>query len=217
MDMQMPVMDGVTATQEMRKVTALAQMPIVAMTANAMEQDRRKCLDAGMNDFLVKPIDQEAMWTMLARWIQPERIHRGDHPATVEAPPAAAAVDDGVPRDIDGLDTALGLSRMLNKRPLYLAMLHRWCAGQRSVAADIRRALESADRTTAERLAHTTKAVSGSIGAVRVQAQAEAVETALREGHDPAQTDAVLALLEAEVGSLVSALDARLAGSKVAG
>src|SRR6185369_4357869 len=61
MDMQMPVMDGVAATREMRKHERLANLPIVAMTANAMEQDRRRCMDAGMNDFLVKPIDPQDM------------------------------------------------------------------------------------------------------------------------------------------------------------
>lgn len=71
MDMQMPVMDGITATRELRKIERLTNLPIVAMTANAMEQDRRKCMDAGMNDFLVKPIDPPEMWAMLLRWVKP--------------------------------------------------------------------------------------------------------------------------------------------------
>lgn len=67
MDMQMPVMDGVTATIEIRKCARLGKLPVVAMTANAMEQDRRRCLECGMNDFLVKPIDPDAMWAILLR------------------------------------------------------------------------------------------------------------------------------------------------------
>ena len=71
MDMQMPVMDGVTATREVRKLDQFRQLPIVAMTANAMKQDRHRCLDAGMNDFLVKPIDPENLFSILLRWAVP--------------------------------------------------------------------------------------------------------------------------------------------------
>jgi two-component system sensor histidine kinase/response regulator len=68
MDMQMPVMDGVTATRAIRNLPQLRSMPVVAMTANAMEKDRLRCLDAGMNDFLSKPIDPEELWRVLLRW-----------------------------------------------------------------------------------------------------------------------------------------------------
>ena len=71
MDMQMPVMDGLTATREIRKRPALASLPIVAMTANAMGSDRQACLDAGMNDFVPKPIDPDHLQAVLERWIQP--------------------------------------------------------------------------------------------------------------------------------------------------
>ena len=71
MDMQMAVMDGITATREIRKLQRLKHLPIVAMTANAMERDRRKCLDAGMNDFLGKPLDQQDLLGILLRWIRP--------------------------------------------------------------------------------------------------------------------------------------------------
>jgi two-component system, sensor histidine kinase and response regulator len=68
MDMQMPVMDGVQATLEIRKLGRLNTLPIVAMTANAMEQDRRRCMDAGMNDFVSKPFEPEELWRVLLRW-----------------------------------------------------------------------------------------------------------------------------------------------------
>jgi len=68
MDMQMPVMDGVQATIEIRKLGRFEALPIVAMTANAMEQDRQRCLSAGMNDFISKPIDPEELWRVLLRW-----------------------------------------------------------------------------------------------------------------------------------------------------
>jgi two-component system sensor histidine kinase/response regulator len=71
MDMQMPVMDGITATREIRKIGRLARLPIIAMTANAMEQDRRKCLEAGMNGHVAKPIDPDELWSALLRFVAP--------------------------------------------------------------------------------------------------------------------------------------------------
>jgi two-component system sensor histidine kinase/response regulator len=204
MDMQMPVMDGVTATHHIRAQKHFDTMPVVAMTANAMEQDRRKCMDAGMNDFLVKPIDPEEMWDILLRWIRPRRI---EAPAQPVAAPATAPAD-GIPRDIAGLDSALGLKRMMNKKPLYLAMLKRYVAGQRDAMRELRGALGAQDIETAERLAHTAKAVSGNVGATRVQEMAGRLELALREGR-PA--DALVDALEGEVLPLVEALEAQLA------
>jgi two-component system, sensor histidine kinase and response regulator len=69
MDMQMPVMDGLTATVEMRKHPALTGLPVVAMTANVMPEDRRRCLAAGMNDFVSKPIMPEALSEVLQKWV----------------------------------------------------------------------------------------------------------------------------------------------------
>ena len=71
MDMQMPVMDGVSATLEIRRNPAFASLPVVAMTASAMQADRERCIEAGMNDYIVKPIDPDALWAALLRWVKP--------------------------------------------------------------------------------------------------------------------------------------------------
>src|SRR3569623_1751438 len=91
MDMQMHVMDGVTATKCVRSLKRFDSLPIIAMTANAMEQDRRKCIDAGMNDFLIKPIDPEDMWGMLLRWVRASRIKGSPAPAGAAEPASASA------------------------------------------------------------------------------------------------------------------------------
>jgi two-component system sensor histidine kinase/response regulator len=198
MDMQMPVMDGLKATQLLRATGHLDTLPVIAMTANAMEQDRRRCLDAGMNDFLVKPIEPEDLWKMLLRWLRP-RVEDA-------APPAA---DENIPRDIQGLDTELGLQRLLNKKPLYLEMLMRYAAGQREAIGKLRSAMAAHDFAAAQAIVHTTKAVSGTIGATVVQEKAARLDAALREGG--AGTDVLfesLESLEAEMLPLLDALDA---------
>ena len=222
MDMQMPVMDGVEATRELRKVARLAQLPIVAMTANAMEQDRRKCMDAGMNDFLVKPIDPADLWAVLLRWVRPAARTPAAPAAPAPATPAKASAAKApggpadLPRGIPGLDTALGLSRMLGKKPLYLAMLRRYAAGQKDAASQIRQALAAGDKATAERLAHTLKGVSGNVGAVNVQDRAAAVELAIRNGQAAAEVEAHLQCLEPPLAELVQGLQEQLPAEAVA-
>jgi CheY-like chemotaxis protein len=70
MDMQMPVMDGVTATREIRRLTSQSNVPIVAMTANVMQEDRQRCFDAGMVDFVTKPIDPDQLLAVLLKWAE---------------------------------------------------------------------------------------------------------------------------------------------------
>jgi CheY-like chemotaxis protein len=213
MDMQMPVMDGVTATREIRKLPAFANLPIVAMTANAMEQDRRKCTDAGMNDFLVKPIDPQEMFSILLRWCRQTRAVAAavtppqQQEAAKLAPATALEPFDG----IEGLDTALGLSRMMGKKSLYAAMLRRYLAGQQLVIAEIRQALAAGDLATAERVAHTTKAVSGNVGATTIQDRAAALEAAIGDHGAPAELARHLDDLEAPLARLLANLAERFA------
>jgi two-component system sensor histidine kinase/response regulator len=201
-------MDGVSATREMRKLKQLEHLPIVAMTANAMEQDRRKCMDAGMTDYLVKPIDPRDMQAILLRWIRPRSSGAAEaNPRVEQAGAAGPLLDAQLPESIEGLDTKLGLSRMMGKKSLYLAMLRRYAAGQEPVAGEIRQALAAGDRPRAERLAHTTKAVSGTIGATLVQDRAAALELAIREGCGAPDLDRLLEQLETPLRALVPALD----------
>jgi two-component system sensor histidine kinase/response regulator len=221
MDMQMPVMDGVTATRQIRKIGWLARLPIVAMTANAMEQDRRRCIEAGMNDAVIKPIDPQGLWDMLLRWVS---LHE-TAPAADPGPPsgtqrASAKPDtssvDGLPQDIAGLDAPLGLSRMLGKKSLYVAMLRRYATGQKGVCEQIHQALAMGDMPTAERLAHTTKGVSGNVGATGIQNLAGALEQSLKEYQPPLDVQQRLRELEGPLAALVEALEYQLGAEQPA-
>jgi len=186
MDMQMPVMDGVSATEEIRKNTAWKDLPIVAMTANAMMQDKARCLAAGMNDHVAKPIDPDELFGTLLKWIKPRAtaVSAPTHQSINSNPPAKATSDPlaiQLPA-IKGVDIQLGLKRVLGKVPAYLSMLRKYLESQPTLPTELRQALANKDRVTAERLAHTAKAVNGNIGASDLQVQAEALEQLCHSG-----------------------------------
>ncbi len=178
MDMQMPVMDGVTATIEMRKNTNFDAVPIVAMTANARAEDKERCLNAGMQDYISKPIDPEKLFNVLLKWIKPRdgvgEIIESEQKNDAEK--SAPEINLNNLLRIEHLDVELGLQRVLGNRTLYLTILRKYINGQDTVADEIRTALNAADYSTAERLAHTIKGVSGNIGAVLLQSTAAELE-----------------------------------------
>ncbi|WP_298924838.1 PAS domain S-box protein [uncultured Ramlibacter sp.] len=207
MDMQMPVMDGLTATIALRKLHAHANLPVVAMTANVMQRDRDRCLNAGMNDFITKPIDPDQLCKTLLQWLKPMTSA-----AATPAPalPAAPAVTAAGLQAVPGLDMATGLRRMMGKMPLYLAMLRLYVNGQRGCAAQVRAALDTGDWATAERLAHTNAGVSGNIGATALTSLATALEAAIRAQQPRANIDGHLERFGQALASLVDALEAAL-------
>jgi CheY-like chemotaxis protein len=173
MDVQMPVMDGLAATRELRGETRFAALPIIAMTANAMAEDRDRCLSAGMNDYIAKPIDPDAMFAVLRRYYS-------GGPETVEPPAAEKAPSEkSKPLMIEGIDTEGGLRRVVGNRNLYMDLLRRFSEGQRGFDSRIKEAFDGGDLRTAERLAHTLKGVAGNIGAGEVQALAGELEACI--------------------------------------
>ena len=209
MDMQMPVLSGVDATLEIRKDERFQDLAIVAMTANAQQGDRDRCLAAGMNDHVAKPIEPEDLWKALLKWIKPRQSPANPVMAMPQAMPQMPAELD-LPADIAGLDMTAGLRRALGKRPLYLSLLRKFEAGQKATAATILAMLNVDDWQTAERLAHTLKAVCGNIGACSLQQQAESLETAIREHRPRAEVDLLLDQIRVPLDSLITELQQRL-------
>ncbi|MBT9586278.1 response regulator [bacterium] len=204
MDMQMPVLDGVAATLEIRKDPRFQNLPIVAMTANAMQQDRERCAEAGMNGHVAKPIEPDDLFRALLQWIKPRLTA-----APAQAESAAAARTAELP-PIAGLDIQLGLRRVLGKMPLYLKMLSKFVSNQQGAAGEVRRALEQNDRATAERTAHSSKGVCGNIGASALQKLAEEVEKAVAGGAARETVEQKLLPFEAALGQLIHDIQAAL-------
>jgi two-component system sensor histidine kinase/response regulator len=193
MDMQMPLMDGLTATREIRKRLRFLELPIVAMTANVMAAEREKCLEAGMNDHVGKPIDPASLFAVLGKWIRPKSAP-AETPPPARRPGAAAGPLDARLPDIEGLDSELGLARAAGRKALYLSLLRKFAAGQADAPGRLQAALAAGEKATAQRIAHTAKGLAGTIGATALQEQAEALEAAIR-GAAPASE--IAALLEA--------------------
>ena len=234
MDMQMPVMDGVTATVEIRKQDAFRELPIIAMTANVMAADIERCRAAGMNDHIGKPIDPDELFGKLKKWIRPRpgrtapedvtallQADREPSPALSSAaagklpaalaPPATKKTPDELP-EIPGLDAAQGLKRVLGKKDFYFKVLGMFLTNQVDAPAQIRQSLESGDYGTAERLAHTAKGVSGNIGAVELQELAAKVEKAVKDGEGREAVEELLAPFAEAHALLISRLREFLPG-----
>ena len=206
MDCQMPVMDGYTATRELRKNPAFKDLPIIAMTANAMEGDRQKVLDAGMWDHIPKPINVGKMFTTMARWIKPSGI------GSAASAASRALLDTtgvaGTLQDLYGIDIQAGLATTMNNDTLYRRMLLMFRDRQGAFAELFARAQEDADITSAERCAHTLKGTAGNIGAHGVQEAAGQLEQACREHASPAQIEVLLSQTLAELAPVIEALQA---------
>jgi two-component system sensor histidine kinase/response regulator len=210
MDMQMPVMDGLTCTRELRRMEAHKSLPVIAMTANARATDRQACLDAGMVDFVSKPIEPEELWRALLRWapvkIRPQPI---TGPVAESTEPESQAV-----LHIAGLDVGQGLRRAIGNIPLYLSLLRKFSAGQRLVPQQISQAIDSKDWARAELLAHTLKGVAGNIGAHAIQHAAADLENAVAEQSE-GLCRAQLMRLSEQLNPLLDQLDAQLGAQSI--
>jgi two-component system sensor histidine kinase/response regulator len=207
MDMQMPVMDGLTATRTIRQQAHLTRLPIVAMTANAMESDRQRCIEAGMDDYLAKPIEPEALWAMLRKWIAPRIRLRSMPPAVAEV------VKPALPEGIDGLDVQLGLQRTQGNAKLYLSLLRHFANSEADFGTRLEAAMSQSKTLDAERLVHTLKGNAGTLGAIPLQQSAARLNSLLLQHavyDDPAVRDATEDMIH-QLGALLVALSAWLA------
>ena len=201
MDIHMPEMDGYTATRAIRALAHPARgLPILAMTANAMPEDRRRCLEAGMNDHLAKPIDQALLFAALARWTRRGATTPVIEPAEISGLPA-----------IEGFDLAGALRRLGGNSALWLRLARRFLEDEATSGAIASR-LGTGAHEDAQRLAHSLKSVAGSLGVDALQEAAGRLEQAFETAADTAEVLAELQLVEAQVRQQLAAAIPRLDG-----
>jgi signal transduction histidine kinase/CheY-like chemotaxis protein/HPt (histidine-containing phosphotransfer) domain-containing protein len=205
MDLQMPVMDGLTATRAIRMRGDCAELPIIAMTAHTMAHERQKCIAAGMNDHIGKPFNEAGFFRVLAKWIP--RSKQQLQAAIVPRPIS----NNGLPL-LTGVDTVAGLALLMGDEARYRHWLTDFVAEAPEAMKQIRLALDAGNATPASLVAHTLKGRMGLLGMTGLHVIAAALEAAI-EGAVMAtalaNTQASQLLLDLERGVAVMCAEIR--------
>jgi signal transduction histidine kinase/CheY-like chemotaxis protein/HPt (histidine-containing phosphotransfer) domain-containing protein len=176
MDVQMPDVDGYEVTRRIRAQAAHAGLPVIAMTAYAMERDRQRCLEAGMNDFITKPLEPAELFSVLSRWL-----------ASTQAQPTAAAQKPSAGAAQLHVDIEDGRRRCLGRQDLYNRIAERFVSSRGADAAQLLAAAEQNDTQTLLLIAHTTASTAGTLGARALSEIGRQLQSAVLEGADATQ------------------------------
>jgi two-component system sensor histidine kinase/response regulator len=210
MDLQMPKMDGYQATRKIRSDPRFASFPIIAMTAHATIEERQKCLEAGMNGHVSKPIDPSSLFETLERFVSPTMK---DLTVPSQEPAQAAVAEADELPDVPGLNAADGLRRVAGNKKLYRKLLRQFSTTEADAPQRIASALAENDRALAERMAHTVKGVAGNIGASAVQNAAASLEKAIAGSAPPTEIEVWRLWLEESLAHLIHGMKAALEGA----
>jgi two-component system sensor histidine kinase/response regulator len=218
MDLQMPQLDGFDATRALRALPGGDHLPVLAMTANAFEEDRQACLAAGMNDFVPKPVDPKVLYATLLRWLPRRELSVGSGfgaPKPEAAAPAPAWVHDDATgplsnwlAGVQGLDMRRGLDALRGDLPAYLLLLQRLTPSHGHDAELITEHVAAERWKEAQRLTHRLKGAAGALGATALQQAAAALEQGLRQQPGAVDLGALLLALHQESRTLFAALSA---------
>ena len=210
MDLQMPVMDGFSATKEIRTHSKFNKLPVIAMTADAMSGTKEKCLEAGMNDFVTKPIDPDEVFGALVKWINPNTI-KIDNTLTEKNPGIENSETENISiPEINGIDIELGLSRVGGNKKLYFNLLKKFHNNNMDFKQQLISSLRNNDAELSERIVHTLKGVAGNLGMVELYDSAKILEENIKKDLNavtPPQIDQVEEKLSKILNQLKSKID----------
>ncbi|MBQ5950296.1 hybrid sensor histidine kinase/response regulator [Massilia sp. ST3] len=206
MDIQMPELDGLSATREIRRHPRLRELPIVAMTAHALPSDRAKSLAAGMNDHVTKPIDPDLLFCTLLKWIDPARLQgRALPPAAPTAASESAAREPvGSLPPVPGIDWRQALDNVDGQRSRLEKRAGSFVREYAGAPRILREALSGGDHVRLQSLAHNLKSSAAYVGAFELSAAANRLEQDLRAGQ--------FGRLSVQVPGLVASTETVLAG-----
>ena len=182
MDVQMPVMDGYEATKHIRRMERFDNIPIIAMTAHAMVEERQRCLDVGMNDHISKPIEMDKVVQLLAQWATPQ-VNLQQKQEQTEPEEETLKPGELDLRTLEGIDSQKALARLGNNKRLYYKLLRQFYDFHGNLAQEFYDTRSQGDYEGAKRIAHTLKGLAGAIGAADLASDASFLEAAF-DGED---------------------------------
>ena len=218
MDMQMPEMDGVEATRAIRKLSAHAATPILALTANAFAEDRHACLEAGMNDVLTKPVEPALLYEALVRWLPAVSLPRVAPLATTAVTASTSGLEAF--RNKPGIDVDRGLLFLNGRTDHYLKLLRQFVKSHGDDMTSLHEHVSAGDRAAARLVAHSLKGAAATLGLLAIADSAARLELALKN-ETPLDQDfdairQISAALAAALGDLLAATRSPHAGVETA-
>ncbi|SJN59460.1 Signal transduction histidine-protein kinase BarA [Vibrio ruber DSM 16370] len=205
MDLQMPVMDGYEASERIRSNPAYDDIPLIAMTAHAMVEERERCFGLGMNDHISKPIDPSILLSTIQKWCHT------DKPAAVDSSPEQprlALTHSGSSQleKLSFLDYHNGLMRVAGNKQLYLRLLSQLIDKEHNIVPRIHTALEQGERDQAILMAHTLKGSAANLGLMRLSDIAARIEMAMKSDEEEDALAEILCEAEEHIAQLVPRL-----------
>ena len=202
MDLQMPEMDGYDATRAIREKMSAEQLPIIAMTAHAMREERERCLAAGMNEHVAKPIDPDVMLATLTWCLERSIADGGDSRAVT----TTGREDNEGLFELTGVNVSQGVARVGGNVALFRQVLREFGRTEADAGIRLRQALELEDRVQARHIAHNVKGLSGNVSADELYRAASLLEKAIVAG-DEAEIARSAQSFDDSLSEVVGAID----------
>jgi len=208
MDLQMPVMDGLEATMQIRNKKVYDSLPILAITADVVQGIREKCMEAGMEDYITKPIDPDNMVDIISRWLKPKPQNRSDNKSQAGKIDTTKGDSLKIP-ELDNVEVEDGLKRVSGNIRLYLKLLKQFLESNIEFGKELREKVASEKWEDSRRIVHSLKGTAGNLGMSSLHGTCKKVEEDLN-GENKKKSQESIQELERELALVIKELKGAL-------